>query len=602
MSSLRKLVPIVLVALWGAAPGPAHAAAGDWYLALGDSLAAGVQSQPSVSGGAYASRLAVHLQSTDPGIQLKNIACSGATTTSFVSTQTCDSTFPGTQLGEAEAFLTANRGHVPLVTIDIGGNDVDGCINGASISGPCLAAGFAAIDKNVPQIVSGLAAAAGPETRFAMMTYYNPLLEDWVTGSSGQTIATETVGFTDALNAKLVGDFGPSFVVADVSKAFSTDDESDMVNTPNHGIVPQDVAMICQLTGGCDFGFNLHANSVGHQLIADTFFAALTNSPTPPASALSPSVSGVTVQGQTLTGAHGAWTNSPSSLEYQWQKCDPLGAACASIGGATGQTYLLGGADVGHTIRVQEFATNASGTGGPAVSTATGVVQAEAVARPMAPSNDSRPVIRGTTTVGRSLAVSVGTWSGTPPLSFSYRWRRCDRRCVTITGAAGSSYALVRADTGSHVLVEVSATNSVGEAVAASRQIGPVTPSATRIKRLLSAELVPAGKAAKIAAILRAGGYWLSIKGLSAGRAVLSWYLAPRREHVARAKAAKPELVASGKLRFSDAGRGKLKIKLTKAGERLLKGSKRLMLDANATFTPTRAKAITTNKKFTLER
>jgi lysophospholipase L1-like esterase len=114
MPFLRTLGLILAATLWGGSVSTAHAASGDLYLALGDSLAAGVQSQPSVVGGGYANRLAVHMRTVDPGIQLKNIAVPGETTTSFVDGQ----------LAEAEAFLQAHRGRVPFVTIDIGGNDV----------------------------------------------------------------------------------------------------------------------------------------------------------------------------------------------------------------------------------------------------------------------------------------------------------------------------------------------------------------------------------------------------------------------------------------------------------------------------------------------
>jgi lysophospholipase L1-like esterase len=292
------------------------------------------------------------LQTVDPGIQLTNIASAGETTTSFL----------GAQLAEAEAFLRANRGHVPLVTIDIGGNDLAACGTG---NAACIAAAFAAIDRNVATIAAGLIAAAGPETRFAMMTYYDPLLEDWVTGSGGQAVATQSVPTVDSLNARLVNDFGPRFLVADVANAFSTDDTTDIVNTPKHGAVPLNVALICQFTGGCDQGFNLHANSLGHQLIADTFFAAITDRLTPPSNVSPPGVSGNAVRGHTLTEMHGSWTNSPTSFNYQWEDCSASGAKCFPIVDATARTYTLAGADVGHTIRVQESATNARGTWRP---------------------------------------------------------------------------------------------------------------------------------------------------------------------------------------------------------------------------------------------
>ena len=265
-SGLRALAAaltlILAAAFWGGAVSAARAASGDWYLALGDSLAAGTQSLPSVDGGGYANRLAERLRTVDSGIQLKNMAVGGETTTSFEAGQ----------LPAAEAFLRANRGHVPFVTIDIGGNDVAGC---PASSGSCFATGLARIDRNVPAIAARLAAAAGPQTRFTMMTYYDPVLEYWVTGSAGQTIARQSLPNVDSLNRTLTRDFGSRFLVADVAKAFSTDDITDIVSTPNHGMVPKDVAVICRLTGGCDHGYNVHANSLGHQVIADTFFAVI---------------------------------------------------------------------------------------------------------------------------------------------------------------------------------------------------------------------------------------------------------------------------------------------------------------------------------------
>lgn len=337
---------------WGVAVGAAHAAGGDYYLALGDSLAAGQQSLPSVTGGGYPMVLTARLQAVDPGITLADLAISGETTSSFL----------GFQLAQAEAFLRAHPGHVPFVTIDIGGNDIGGC--GGSPT--CNAAALAAIDHNVPTIVTGLTAAAGPGTRLAFMTYYDPFLEYWVTGAAGQATAAQSVPVLDTLNARLASDFGPGFIAADVAGAFSSDDTGDDVSTPRYGTVPQDVAVICVLTGGCDHGVDVHANSVGHRLIADTFFAALMHRPTAPASLSSPGVSGTARPGRALTETHGAWANSPASFAYQWEHCDPSGRGCVLIPGATTRTYTVGPADAGHTVRVRESAANANGTGAAA--------------------------------------------------------------------------------------------------------------------------------------------------------------------------------------------------------------------------------------------
>ncbi|MDQ6805995.1 MAG: FG-GAP-like repeat-containing protein [Actinomycetota bacterium] len=87
-----------------------------------------------------------------------------------------------------------------------------------------------------------------------------------------------------------------------------------------------------------------------------------------------PTISGSTVQGHTLTEAHGSWSNSPTGYAYQWQRCNSVG--CVAITGATAQTYTLKAADVGSTIRVQETASNGAGAGGTADSLPTGIVKA----------------------------------------------------------------------------------------------------------------------------------------------------------------------------------------------------------------------------------
>ena len=52
---------------------------------------------------------------------------------------------------------------------------------------------------------------------------------------------------------------------------------------------------------------------------------------------------------------------------------------CSAITGATSQTYTLTAADVGHTIRVQETASNAGGSSSPATSSQVGPVTPAAI-------------------------------------------------------------------------------------------------------------------------------------------------------------------------------------------------------------------------------
>jgi hypothetical protein len=224
-----------------------------------------------------------------------------------------------------------------------------------------------------------------------------------------------------------------------------------------------------------------------------------------------PTVSGTAVAGQMLSESHGIWANKPTSYDYQWEDCDSAGSNCANISGATGQTYVLTGTDVGHTIRVQETASNAEGSGTPTVSAPTVVVQA-------APPSS-----------GQNKGGSTGGSQG---------------------GGAGSI-------------------------------------SVEQIKASLAQQLVPSGKAAKIATLLKSGGLTMSFKALEAGTLSVQWYEIPAGAKLAKKVKAKPVLVASGQATFSAAGTGKLRIKLTAVGKRLLKHAKSLKLTAKGVFTPT---------------
>jgi hypothetical protein len=74
-----------------------------------------------------------------------------------------------------------------------------------------------------------------------------------------------------------------------------------------------------------------------------------------------PVVSGIPREGQTLSASTGSWTNNPTSFTYQWRRCPPGATSCLAIPGATEQTYLSGGADVGSRLRVRVKAFNAGG-------------------------------------------------------------------------------------------------------------------------------------------------------------------------------------------------------------------------------------------------
>jgi hypothetical protein len=80
-----------------------------------------------------------------------------------------------------------------------------------------------------------------------------------------------------------------------------------------------------------------------------------------PTITVAPTISGTPQENATLSGTNGTWTNSPSKYTYVWLRCDKNGGSCASISGATKNSYTLTAADVGATIRFRVIASNSAG-------------------------------------------------------------------------------------------------------------------------------------------------------------------------------------------------------------------------------------------------
>jgi hypothetical protein len=83
----------------------------------------------------------------------------------------------------------------------------------------------------------------------------------------------------------------------------------------------------------------------------DLFLGSVT-----PFATSAPALTGDAVQGRPITTSTGVWNGSPAFAE-SWLRCDPAGANCAPIGGATAATYRPQAADVGHRLRTRVTAT-----------------------------------------------------------------------------------------------------------------------------------------------------------------------------------------------------------------------------------------------------
>jgi lysophospholipase L1-like esterase len=258
---------------------PAHAkpAPAVYYLALGDSLSRGVQ--PDAAGASvetsqgYPDLVYAQLRRTHPGLRLVQLGCPGETTETMMRGGICR--YPGgSQLAAAVAFLRAHRGHVLLVTIDIGANDPEVCGGQRKLAG--LASCIGQIPETATRLVTilgRLRAAAGPAVRIVGMSYYLPDLAQWREGTLGHAVARVSArldaAFTDLLD-RAYAQAGDG--VADVFGAFDTTDFGHPVTVPGIGSLPRNVARICEWTWECappPRGPNQHANPAGYRVIAN---------------------------------------------------------------------------------------------------------------------------------------------------------------------------------------------------------------------------------------------------------------------------------------------------------------------------------------------
>ncbi len=266
-----------------------------YYLALGDSLSQGMQ--PNLDGltldtnQGYANDLLTIERKHVHNLKLVQLGCGGDTTTSMLTGKGNDVAAKflhcdrkgGSQEAAAISFLKAHhkKGEVPLITVDIGANDVDGC-GSVPVSEivSCVNQGLSTISANLPKILAGLKQAAPKGTTFAAMNLYDPLLGGYLSPSSSTAhgLALASIAFVREVNAALAAsDTKVGFLTADVADAFDTFDSTDTVTWESQQI-PVNVARVCSWTWVCQTppsGPNIHANKNGYQVIANTFASAI---------------------------------------------------------------------------------------------------------------------------------------------------------------------------------------------------------------------------------------------------------------------------------------------------------------------------------------
>jgi len=290
MGPVRFALAVAVAAAVTACSGPAtslrsqaESVPATYYLAVGDSLSQGVQPDAAgtsvPTGQGYPDQLYVVLHRSQPALQLVKLGCPGETTATMIHGGICRY-HGGSQLAAAVAFLSAHRGHVVLVTIDIGANDPEDCGTAAGLRAltSCIGTNLPAVIGNLGTILTRLRAAAGPDVRMAGMSYYLPALAEWRQGTAGQGVAWVSERLAAGYNDLLGRAYAASGVrVANVFGAFETSDFGNRVAVPGVGSVPRNVARICQWTWACASpprGPNQHANQAGYGVIARAFLSA----------------------------------------------------------------------------------------------------------------------------------------------------------------------------------------------------------------------------------------------------------------------------------------------------------------------------------------
>ncbi len=181
--------------------------------------------------------------------------------------------------------------------------------------------------------------------------------------------------------------------------------------------------------------------------------------PVPPVNKEKPKVSGKGAVGETLACSQGTWTGTqPISYAYKWfrGKEEP-------ISGATMNQYKVVEEDEGHKISCLVIATNTGGGEGRAESE-------NSIAIPETPpKNTKAPEVVGVTySVNETLECHKGTWTGTQPIKYTYKWFR---NGAEIKAATESVYVVQPADEGQKISCEVTGENKQGKVAASSAAV-----------------------------------------------------------------------------------------------------------------------------------
>jgi lysophospholipase L1-like esterase len=287
--SFRVRVALAAVAVSLVAVPAAHAASKQFYLSLGDSYAVGYQADvKSTTHNGFADQLVPLARKRGYHFTLVNQGCGGATTTSMLQQKGCAAAAlaPGaanypnqTQVQAAVSFIKKHRARMGLVTISIGGNDVDTCIPKPDPL-TCTATNMKGAVTNLKRIVRQLRRAGGPSLRIVGTTYPDVVLGAWVRtdlfGSNAFNLATISLtAFDKYINPGLKKAYASGRAkFVDVTRATGAYGPFDTTTLSPYGTVPTPVAKVCELTFFCS-NIDIHMTTRGYGVIAKLIAATL---------------------------------------------------------------------------------------------------------------------------------------------------------------------------------------------------------------------------------------------------------------------------------------------------------------------------------------
>ncbi|HTJ31935.1 MAG TPA: SGNH/GDSL hydrolase family protein [Dactylosporangium sp.] len=247
-----------------ATPAAASGPPARYYLALGDSIAYGFQTDKALAGRppeafdtGYVDLLSARLR----GLATVNYSCPGESTVTFrVSCPWKDSghrlhdDYSGAQLGAALSFLHRHRGRVELITVSLNGNDINDFVAACAGDPDC-------IQRTAPDAVARYAArlrsillqlrAAAPAARIVVVGAYDPNVGRFA--------------FSDPLFASV--NAAQAAAAAAVRARFA--DPFPVFNP--QGDPAAETAAICALTLICTKG-DAHPSDAGYRALADVIW------------------------------------------------------------------------------------------------------------------------------------------------------------------------------------------------------------------------------------------------------------------------------------------------------------------------------------------